>query len=85
MNELCPSIWGITASRSEQTVRGEASLPALPRLRWVLESLLTAESPKQTALGLNLSLQTIYQYQKLLYRRLNVSGRSELLAAFVRN
>ena len=54
-----------------------------PRLRRVLHGLLASASPKRIAARHGLSLHTVYEYVKRLYRHHDTSGRGELLALFV--
>ena len=56
----------------------EVGLP--PRMRQVLERLLRGDSEKEVARDLGLSPHTIHRHVGLLYRRLGVSSRGELLA-----
>jgi DNA-binding CsgD family transcriptional regulator len=57
---------------------------ALPRrLRPVLEHLLRGDAEKQVAQKLGLSRHTVHEYIKVLYKKLNVSSRAELLAQFI--
>jgi DNA-binding CsgD family transcriptional regulator len=51
-----------------------------PRLKQVANLLLTAKSEKQIAFELGLSRHSIHSYVKTLYKRLNVSSRSEFIA-----
>jgi DNA-binding CsgD family transcriptional regulator len=55
-----------------------------PRVRQVLRCLLEGDSDKQIAARLRISRYTVNQYTKLVYRRFGASGRSELLARWVR-
>ena len=57
------------------------SLP--PRLKPVLNHLLQGDAEKQVAVKLGLSRHTVHEYVKMLYRKLGVSSRGELLARFV--
>jgi DNA-binding CsgD family transcriptional regulator len=54
-----------------------------PRLRRVLVRMLAGDSEKQIANSLGLSRHTIHEYVRALYRTLEVSSRSELMAKFV--
>ncbi|HEV2296121.1 MAG TPA: helix-turn-helix transcriptional regulator [Tepidisphaeraceae bacterium] len=69
----------------EQTLERQQGLtkPLSPRLRQVLECLLRGDGAKQAAARLGLSIHTVNDYVKDLYRRFGVSSRSELLALFV--
>lgn len=53
-----------------------------PRLREVLRLILEGNCAKQIAYKLDLSLFTIQDYMKEIYRRYNVTGRNELHAHF---
>jgi DNA-binding CsgD family transcriptional regulator len=55
-----------------------------PRVRQVLCCLLEGDSDKQIASRLRLSMHTVNQYTKLIYRHFGVSGRAELLARWLR-
>lgn len=54
-----------------------------PRLRPILDALLGGEAPKRIAFQRGLSLHTVYQYVKQIYRHFDVNSRAELLALFV--
>jgi DNA-binding CsgD family transcriptional regulator len=59
----------------------EPGLTALPRrLRQTLMCLLEGDSEKQVAARLGLSTWTVHQYVTMLYRRLGVRSRGELMA-----
>jgi DNA-binding CsgD family transcriptional regulator len=53
-----------------------------PRLKQVLTALLAGESPKQIARQLELSVLTVRDHIKRLYRELNINGRDELMTKF---
>jgi DNA-binding CsgD family transcriptional regulator len=55
-----------------------------PRLRQVLRRLLEGDSDKQIAARLMISRYTVNQYTKIVYRHFGGSGRSELLARWIR-
>jgi len=55
-----------------------------PRLRQTMEALLEGDSEKQVALRLRVSVNTVHDYIKGLYRHFGVSSRAELLAHFLR-
>lgn len=55
-----------------------------PRLRSVLFLLLEGQSEKEIASGLDLSIHTIHQYVKQIYRNLEVSSRGEFHRYFSR-
>jgi DNA-binding CsgD family transcriptional regulator len=59
-----------------------AALP--PRLKRVLFRLLTGDSEKEIANQLSLSRHTVHEYVKVIYARLDVSSRSELMARWIR-
>jgi DNA-binding CsgD family transcriptional regulator len=58
-------------------------LSITPRQREILVHLLGGDSRKQIASKLSLSTHTVNDYIKDLYRRLNVSSNTELLAKFI--
>jgi DNA-binding CsgD family transcriptional regulator len=53
-------------------------------LQQVLERLLRGDGAKQVASHLGLSIHTVNDYTKELYRRFGVNSRAELLSLFVR-
>jgi FixJ family two-component response regulator len=56
-------------------------IDALPRrARQTLDFLLRGDSEKQIATRLELSRHTVHDYVKMVYRRLQVSSRAELMA-----
>lgn len=61
----------------------EDQLP--PRVRRVLRLLLLGRSEKETAKELRLRPHTVHSYVKVLYKRLGVSSRGELMARWVRD
>jgi DNA-binding CsgD family transcriptional regulator len=62
-----------------------AAPPELPpRLRQVLDLLLPGRNPKGIASDLGLSVWTVRDHIKRVYRHFGVSGRDELSARFVR-
>jgi DNA-binding CsgD family transcriptional regulator len=63
---------------SDPAVRGLA-----PRLRRVLDQLLTGKSEKEIAAALELSKHTVHEYIKMLYREIGVNSRAELLARWM--
>jgi DNA-binding CsgD family transcriptional regulator len=71
-------------SQSEAWLDDPAIACLAPRLRRVLEKLLSGLSEKQISLRLELSQHTVHEYVKGLYKELGVSSRAELLARFVR-
>lgn len=54
-----------------------------PRKRQTLDGLLSGLSEKEIANGLGLSLHTVHDYVKSLYRQFGVSTRGELLATML--
>jgi DNA-binding CsgD family transcriptional regulator len=80
--------WGLHAAllpgQAKPSAR-DARLHGLPpRFVGVLEHLLRGDSAKQIAFASGLSVHTVYEYTKQIYRRFNVSGRGELLSLFVK-
>lgn len=63
------------------SIRPQRDLPQ--RLRPVLDGLLAGEAPKRIAYRTGLSLHTVYEYVKQLYRHYGVTSRGELLSRFV--
>ncbi|PCC67713.1 regulatory protein, luxR family [Nannocystis exedens] len=57
--------------------------PLTPREARVLELLLGGQTEKQFAEHLGLSIHTIHQYTKAVFRAFGVSGRAELMAKFI--
>jgi DNA-binding CsgD family transcriptional regulator len=55
-----------------------------PRVRAVLRCLLEGDGDKLIASRLVLSVYTVNQYTKVIYRHFGVNGRAELLARWVR-
>ncbi|MDB4960383.1 MAG: transcriptional regulator, LuxR family [Myxococcales bacterium] len=55
-----------------------------PSLRKTLDALLAGLTEKEIAHRRQLSTHTVHEYVKLLYTRLGVSSRAELLALFVK-
>ncbi|MFO0759058.1 MAG: LuxR C-terminal-related transcriptional regulator [Byssovorax sp.] len=51
-----------------------------PRLRDTLRALVQGKSEKQIAADLGLSIHTVHEYVKALYRHFGVQSRGELLA-----
>jgi DNA-binding NarL/FixJ family response regulator len=71
-----------TKARSRRSKQAAAALP--PRILAVLEQLKDGLSEKEIAAQMGLSHNTIHHYVKLIYRRLNVSSRSELMALWLK-
>lgn len=57
--------------------------PLTPRETQVLELLLGGQNEKQFAECLGLSVHTIHQYTKAVFRAFGVSGRAALMAKFI--
>lgn len=70
--------------------RGHLPLPPIqprglpPRLRQVLDRLLSGQNPKRIAHELGLSLWTVRDHIQRIYRHFGVGGRDELVARFIR-
>jgi DNA-binding CsgD family transcriptional regulator len=79
---------GIDLSESA-SVAGDASADQdqvlRPRHRETLEWLLTGATEKEIAAGLGLSVHTVHQYVKAIYRRFGVTSRAQLMASRLRN
>ena len=56
-----------------------------PRLRQVAQMLLTAAPPKQIARSLKLTVSTLRDYTKHVYREMNVGSRAELMSRYGRD
>ena len=74
--------WLHATGRLDAPVAGTDKLP--PRLKQVLQLILKGKPPKEIARTLGLSLATVRDYIKALYRRFGVNGRDELMAKFLR-
>lgn len=61
---------------------GESALALSPRQQQLLARLLAGDTPKTIAFDLNLSVHTVRTYIRDLYKRLNVTGRAELMARY---
>ncbi|MFO1062918.1 MAG: LuxR C-terminal-related transcriptional regulator [Pirellulales bacterium] len=80
--ELQREFYSVT--EPEENSSPEVILDSLPkRQREVLALLLRGLSLKEIAKRLGISPHTVNDYTKALYRRFQVSGRSELLALFI--
>src|SRR5262249_49392182 len=78
-HELARLIGPVLSRRPDEF---ESHLP--PRLRQVLDGLLEGDGEKQVAARLGLSRPTVQEYVKALYRRFDVSSRSELLVRLLK-
>jgi DNA-binding CsgD family transcriptional regulator len=76
---LAPLIGGPLARFADPSA---ADLP--PRVRQVLACLLEGDGDKQIARRLGVSVLTVNQYTKLIYRHFAVAGRIGLLSRWVR-
>lgn len=56
-----------------------------PRVRRVLDYLLQGQSEKEAADALGLRPHTVHSYVKILYKRLGVRSRAQLLAWWLRD
>jgi DNA-binding NarL/FixJ family response regulator len=56
-----------------------------PRVRPVLRRLLGGKSEKEIAADLRLTRHTVHTYVKIIYRKLRVHSRAELMALWVRH
>jgi len=74
--------WLHKTGRLDSPVAGTDKLP--PRLKQVLQLILKGKPPKEIARTLGLSLATVRDYIKAIYRRFGVNGRDELMARFLR-
>lgn len=61
-------------------VRSLVGPPLSPQLGALLKHLLTERSTKQIAAAMGISIHTARDYTKILYRRLNVDSREQLMA-----
>jgi DNA-binding CsgD family transcriptional regulator len=77
--ELAPQIGRCLAPTHEPS-----ACELSPRLQQTLQGLLNGLSEKQIAERLCISPTTLHEYVTTLYRRFNVSGRSELMARWIR-
>jgi DNA-binding CsgD family transcriptional regulator len=68
--------WQHLASLADRAERA----PLTPRQGQVLEALLAGLSPKEIAVELSLSVNTVRQYVKEIYRAEGVTSRGELMA-----
>ena len=79
---LVPQVqWLHQAAEGESNGVCLASLS--PRERDVLTLLLAGNARKEVALKLNLSAHTVADYLKVIYKKLGVRSRAELLARFI--
>jgi DNA-binding CsgD family transcriptional regulator len=71
-------------------LRGQLDAPSHPfdrlprRQREVAQRIVDGQNVKRIAFELGLSVHTVREYLKLVYRKFNASGRDELMARFVR-
>jgi len=77
--EVSPLIGGALAQFDEPSPSQLA-----PRVRQVLMCILEGDSDKQISLRLHLSIYTVNQYLKTIYRHFHVSSRAELLSRWIR-
>ena len=63
--------------------RDDAITDLPPRVAQTLDLLLLGDSPREIATKLYISAHTVNDYTKILYRRLNVVSRGQLLSKFV--
>lgn len=78
------SAWRLYGTFDTSAEPSDPRVDALPpRLKRVLQHLLRGDAEKQVAAKLGLSRHTVHEYIKVLYRKLNVSSRAELLAQFI--
>jgi DNA-binding CsgD family transcriptional regulator len=76
---ITPLIGGALARFAEPS---PAALP--PRVRQVLLCILEGDGDKQIAARLRISVHTVNQYVKLIFRHFGVQSRAELMARWVR-
>ncbi len=84
--QVLHSLFKHTAWLHKHSTAGSASVNLLalsPRERDVLVRLLKGDSRKQVATKLNLSVHTVADHLKVIYRKLGVTSRAELLAKFI--
>jgi DNA-binding CsgD family transcriptional regulator len=67
-----------------ERVRAERTAELTPACRRVLDALLAGDSEKEAARRLSLSIHTVHDYVKTLYRALGVSSRGELMAWWIK-
>ena len=78
-HELAPEV-GRHLAPADEPSASELS----PRLQQTLQCLLDGQSEKQIAERLCLSRPTVHEYVTAIYRRFEVSSRSELMARWIR-
>lgn len=76
---IAPLVGGALAGFADPSPSG---LP--PRARQVLKCLLEGDSDKQAAARLRISVHTVNQYAKAVYRHFGATTRAELLARWVK-
>jgi len=83
---LSPEIAGmvIRAFKKDGVKKPSIPLPSLsPRERQVLELLATGLAPKEAAADLQISYETVRDYLKQIYQKLNVRSRTEAVLRFL--
>jgi DNA-binding CsgD family transcriptional regulator len=83
-HEELSRIWHKQKAREAQDPATALTKALPPRLRQVLECLCGGDAEKEVARKLGLSRETVHAYVKLLYTRLGVSSRGELLASYLK-
>src|SRR6266705_5344358 len=71
----------VDAARGQLTARRAAGQAPTPREREILVSIDRGESVKQTARALGISVKTVENLQRRLFRRLGVRNRAQAVAA----
>jgi DNA-binding CsgD family transcriptional regulator len=79
IERLAPMVGGPLAGSAEPS---PGDLP--PRVRRVLRCLLEGDTDKQIAARMRLSVHTVNQYTKEVYRHFGTRGRTELMALWIR-
>jgi DNA-binding CsgD family transcriptional regulator len=72
-----------TAVHPQERVDPLSGVKMSPRMRQILQRLLSGDSEKQIAARLSISPHTVHTYVKRLHKTLGVASRGELLARFV--